>query len=120
TLEGYQGAARQLENEGHPIVLLGVKAEQSLCDEVAGVLKSPINLCGQTSLVELGHVLKQATLLLCNDSGTMHVATAMGTPVVSVFGPTVTAQGFRPWSKTSRVAEVNLGCRPCGAHGHDQ
>ena len=69
--------------------------------------------------MELAQVLKQAEILICNDSGTMHVASSVGTPVVSIFGPTVPSQGYSPWNKKSRIVEVNLSCRPCGAHGHD-
>jgi lipopolysaccharide heptosyltransferase II len=56
--------------------------------------------------------------LVSNDTGLMHAATAMGTPVVALFGPTVREFGFTPWGPAHRILEVeNLSCRPCSLHG---
>jgi len=44
----------------------------------------------------------------------------VGTPLVSIFGPTTPSQGYTPWNKKSRVVEIPLDCRPCGAHGHNK
>jgi heptosyltransferase-2 len=49
----------------------------------------------------------------------MHVAEAVGTPVVAVFGSTTPKQGFAPRDPRSRVVEVDLECRPCGRHGRN-
>jgi heptosyltransferase-2 len=57
-------------------------------------------------------------VLVTNDSAPLHLATAVGTPVVAVFGPTVTAFGFGPRGARDRVVEhPSLACRPCSAHG---
>ena len=56
--------------------------------------------------------------ILSNDTGLMHVAAAVGTPVVSVFGPTVREFGFFPVGDGHRVLEMpDLACRPCNIHG---
>jgi len=56
--------------------------------------------------------------LVSNDTGLMHAAAAMGTPVIAIFGPTVRQFGFAPWGTAHRIVEVdNLPCRPCSLHG---
>lgn len=75
------------------------------------------NFCGQLSLQALPAMLASVSVLLCNDSGLLHVAEAVGTPVVALFGPTVEAFGFSPWQTNSCVFSSQLGCRPCSRHG---
>ncbi len=76
-----------------------------------------LNLAGKLSLWETALALKDACGLLSNDSGLLHVAEAVGTPVAALFGPTVEAFGFAPWRAESRVFSAPLGCRPCSKHG---
>ena len=100
-------------------VLIGSAEEASLCREVAGLCRfEPASLVGRTGVVELIALLSRARALVCNDSGPAHVATAVGTAVVTIFGPTVPAFGFTPFGAGSRVAErKGLECRPCDKHG---
>ena len=71
------------------IVLLGGPADVAVCASIAGAVgEGVVNLCGKTSVVELGGVLSSLDLLVTVDSGPMHMAAAIGTPVVAVFGPT--------------------------------
>jgi heptosyltransferase-2 len=63
-------------------------------------------------------LIARAALLVTNDSAPLHLATAMGTPIVALFGPTVPEFGFGPL----RAGDVSLGmeglqCRPCSSHG---
>ena len=81
----------------------------------------PLNLSGKTSLGSLKSVLSRAQLVVSNDSSPLHMAIAVGRPVVGVFGPTTRELGFFPLAPEGRsaVAEVpGLECRPCGLHGH--
>ncbi len=81
----------------------------------------PLNLAGKTSLGALKAVLGRARLLVANDTAPLHMAIAVGTPVVGVFGPTTRSLGFFPLAPEgkSSVAEITeLECRPCGLHGH--
>jgi heptosyltransferase II len=72
-----------------PLVVLGTAAEYELCREVAaGIGSAAVNLAGQTSLPQLAAVLRASRLLVANDSGAMHLAAAVGTPLVAVFGTT--------------------------------
>jgi heptosyltransferase-2 len=62
--------------------------------------------------------LERVTAVVTNDTGLMHVAAAMGTPVVVLFGPTVPGFGFRPLGEGHRIVEMEaLACRPCSLHG---
>lgn len=62
-------------------------------------------------------LLAGATAVVANDSGLMHLAAAVGTPVVGLFGPTHPAFGYAPWQAPQRVLERVLPCRPCATHG---
>jgi heptosyltransferase-2 len=68
-------------------------------------------------LVEVAKLLAECRLLLTNDSGLLHVAEAVGTPVVALFGPTVREFGYFPLLPASRVLEKSLECRPCSRNG---
>ena len=93
------------------------KLGERLCAELALPAAQVDNLCGHLSLAEVPPLLASVAVLLCNDSGLLHVAEAVGTPVVALFGPTVEAFGFKPWRKDSCVFSSRLGCRPCSRHG---
>jgi len=83
---------------------------------------APLDLVGKTSLGNLKSVLSRASLVVANDSAPLHIAIAMGAPVLGVFGPTTRALGFYPLAPAGKaqVAErAGLECRPCGMHGHD-
>lgn len=118
TLEGFIGVGRKLESQGFKVAIVGAPNEKEICQKLADALKNPANLCGQTNIFGLAQALKETRLLICNDSGAMHVAGAVGTPVVGIFGPTVPAQGYSPWQEKATVVEAELDCRPCGKHGH--
>jgi heptosyltransferase-2 len=72
----------------------------------------------EADLARLAALLGRVSGLVTGDSGLMHVAAAMGTPVVAIFGPTVRSFGFEPAGPGHRVLEVEgLECRPCSLHG---
>ncbi|MBL7114342.1 MAG: lipopolysaccharide heptosyltransferase II [Kiritimatiellae bacterium] len=89
-----QAAKALADKHSVRVMVLGAPAEASLCGQVAeGIGDSAVNLGGRTSIPELAALLQQCELVLCNDSGGMHLASAVGTPVVAIFGmtdPTVT------------------------------
>ncbi|PYM14054.1 MAG: hypothetical protein DME18_07575 [Verrucomicrobia bacterium] len=75
----------------------------------------PLNLAGRTTLRELCALLKCCRLLLSNDTGPMHVAAAVGTPVVALFGstsPELTGPGL-PGDSRHRLLKSNAPCSPC-------
>jgi ADP-heptose:LPS heptosyltransferase len=80
---------RALRDEGASLFLIGSPADQPVCAGIARGIGGPVtDLCGRTSLLELGGLLRAMDLLVTVDSGPMHMAAALGTPVVAVFGPT--------------------------------
>jgi heptosyltransferase-2 len=69
------------------------------------------------SLVEVATRLATCSTLLTNDSGLLHLAEAVGTPVLALFGPTVREFGYFPLLNESQVLQVDLDCRPCSRNG---
>ncbi|MBN2538673.1 MAG: putative lipopolysaccharide heptosyltransferase III [Deltaproteobacteria bacterium] len=109
------------EQWGVRTVLIGGsdEMERSLVDRVAVTAKSsPINLGGRLSLKHLAAVSSRALLFVGIDSGPMHVASAVGTPVVAIFGP---SRRFRwgPWGEGHEVIQKDWPCVPCGKKGCD-
>lgn len=76
------------------------------------------DLTGACSLLASAAIIKRSRLVLANDSGLMHIAEAVGTPVLALFGSTTRELGFFPQRATSRVLEqLNVACRPCSHLG---
>lgn len=76
-----------------------------------------LNMAGKLTLVETAQALAKMRVLLTNDSGLLHIAESVGTPVVAIFGPTSEDFGFPPWRPESKVFSSPTGCRPCSKHG---
>jgi heptosyltransferase-2 len=97
-------------------ILLGSHADRTLAEKIEqGINANVCNMAGQTSLRELMAVLKLCRVLLTNDSGPMHVAAALGTPVVVPFGstsPELTGPGM-PGDPRHRLLKSDAPCSPC-------
>jgi heptosyltransferase-2 len=102
-----------------PVVVVGGPPDRALAETVARRAPGRILVAaGALSLRESAAVLRRATALVTNDSAPLHLATAVGTPVVAIFGPTVPAFGFGPLRPEDLVVEhPGLDCRPCSHHG---
>ena len=106
------------KREGTGVILFGERSERPLTERIAGLMKSePINAAGKTDLRLLMTLLEQCDLLITNDSGPMHIATGVGTPVVAIFGPTHPKLGFAPLGEGNIVISTNEPCSPCSLHG---
>lgn len=106
---------------GH-VAVVGMAGDRAHAAVIAQSLRAAgsaavLDLTGRTTTAELVAVLARASLLVANDSAPAHVAAALGRPVVSLFGPTVPAQGFAPLGTRVRIVERALRCRPCSRHG---
>jgi heptosyltransferase-2 len=100
------------------VVVLGNSDERTLSQALGQQLQAPVlNSAGQLSLLHTAALLQQCSLLLSNDSGLMHLATALRVPVVAVFGPTVQEFGFYPFQAPATVVSTALACRPCSTKG---
>jgi heptosyltransferase III len=92
-------------------------AEMSLIEKIVSNAKSkPVNLAGKLSIKELGALTARARLFVGVDSMPMHLAAAMGTPAVALFGPSGDDE-WRPWRVKHRVVASSHPCRPCGNDG---
>ena len=77
-----------------------------------------INVTGTLTITESAELIRRASLLITNDSAPLHIANAVGTDVIAIFGATVPSFGFYPYGKNDFVFETNgLKCRPCSIHG---
>ena len=94
------------------IVLTGSAAER----DIAAALHCPettVNLAGKTTILQLGALIERFRVYLTCDSGPMHIAAAVGTPTVSLFGPTAPAR-HRPYGNAEHIVlEKPVSCRPC-------
>ncbi len=101
-----------LQSDDVKIVYFGDQASMSLVKEICQGLPSPvINLAGLTSLRELACLIKLSSVLLTNDSGPMHMAAALGTPLVALFGST--SEVVTGPYKTGTVIHKHVECSPC-------
>lgn len=119
-LEYWQDLARRLTAAGFAIVTVGGGDDRDAgqaVSEAAGI--SIVNAAGQFGLQGTGALLARCRALVSGDTGVMHMATGVGTPVVALFGPTVRPFGFFPYSRKAIVLERDLDCRPCTAHGSE-
>jgi heptosyltransferase-2 len=101
------------------VVVVGGDADRSLAAEISAATDGrAIDATGRLSLLASAELIGRAALLITNDSAPQHLASAMNTPTLAVFGPTVPEFGFGPLAERSRVlGHTGLACRPCDRHG---
>ena len=113
----YAALARELSNDAR-LVIIGAEADRELASEIAAVHAGAIDATGRLTLLASAELIRRTALLVTNDSSPLHLASAMNTPTVAVFGPTVPEFGFGPLATQSAVAGLGaLACRPCDRHG---
>jgi heptosyltransferase-2 len=112
--ERYAAVADRLaKRHGLRPVVMGGPAERPVAEALIAAMETPaLNLCGQTSLGELVGLLSHLRLLLTNDSGPMHLAAALGTPLVAVFGSTDWRE-TAPFTDRAVVVREDVPCAPC-------
>ncbi len=117
--EGFAEVTRWSAARGLRPVMVGSPGERDLCARVAELAGGRIPvLAGLAGIPDLVALLARSRALVTNDSGAGHVASAVGTPVVVVFGPTVPAFGYAPFGRNHQIVEhPALRCRPCDHHG---
>lgn len=95
------------------VLLFGREEERPIAKEIIQHLgEGRVDLVGKTHLLQLAALLERCQLLVTNDTGTMHIATAVGTPVVAIFGST-DPQTTGPWGDGHVVVKKNVSCSPC-------
>ena len=124
TVANWVGLIDALQADGWPVILTAApdQREQALVDAIMAELATPaINLAGQLSLKQLAALTGRAVLFIGVDSAPMHIAAAMSTPTIGLFGPSGD-QEWGPWNprwpdSCRVVASQHHACRPCGLDG---
>jgi heptosyltransferase II len=119
-VERFIAAAQEIQRRTNCVwILFGGRGDVEIVNQIASQLLSAnshlLTLAGKTSLRELMALLKLCRVLLTNDTGPMHVAAALGTPVVVPFGstsPELTGPGL-PGDPRHRLLKSNVPCSPC-------
>ena len=117
-IERFMQVARGLCDDNNVRVLFAVTSD----DPSYQVLNSEANTSDLLTLTDcpldqLAAIIMRAKLVVANDSGVAHLASAMGTSTLAIFGPTHPALGFAPRGLRDRVVDVDEPCRPCSRHG---
>lgn len=105
------------------VFLIGGPGDHQLCQEIKeqSSNKNIENLAGELTLLQSAALIEKAHHVFVNDSGPLHIASAMNTPVTAFFCSTVPSFGFGPLSDDQEIKEVEgLDCKPCGLHGHKE
>ncbi|MBF0182891.1 MAG: lipopolysaccharide heptosyltransferase II [Magnetococcales bacterium] len=111
--ERFAELARLAEARGWQTLLLGSHKEQTIGAHIAALAGSRcLNLIGHTSLEQAVDLLSLAACVVSNDSGLMHVAAALGRPVVALFGSS-DPHHTPPLGKHTRIVTLGLPCAPC-------
>jgi heptosyltransferase-1 len=113
--EHFADVARRLSTTAAAtIVLTGTAADRPLVDQVASALprERVIDAGSDLGLLDLAAILQRLDLFVTGDTGPMHLAAAVGTPIVAVFGPSQPAR-YGPRGPLDRVVRVDLPCSPC-------
>jgi len=104
---------RLIREEHVSVVLTGAPNDQPLIEQVLQrTQEHPLNLAGKTSLPQLAALLQRANMMITGDSGPMHIAVAVGTPLIAIHGPTDPALSG-PVSPTATVLRSDIWCSPC-------
>lgn len=114
----YADLAKRLGDD-YRVAIIGSNADSALAAQIIGALPpgSAINGIG-LPLLASAELIGRAQAIVTNDSAPEHLASAMGTPTVTIFGPTVPEFGFGPVADRNAVAgHDGLSCRPCDRHG---
>jgi lipopolysaccharide heptosyltransferase I len=101
-----------IQKMGAGIIVAGSRQENGLIHEVRSAMKNPSAEAVDFSLTKLTALLTKSDVVVTNDSGPMHIAVAMGTPVVALFGPTDPAR-TGPYTKKCLTILRDLECMPC-------
>lgn len=113
--EGYYKLTKDILSSGKRyVVLLGDHSQTKSAMRLAQKLNAPelVNLVGQTSVLELVAIIKTAAVAVGPDSGPAHLAAAVGTPYVSLFGPT-SPRRVAPYGNEHLVVQSSVNCAPC-------
>ncbi len=118
---------KAIEQLNVPVVLMGGKEDKEAAEQIIAAIatgKAIFNACGKYSLNQSASLVRQAKLIVTNDTGLMHVAAAFKKPVISIWGNTIPEFGMAPYYgkhpiPNSKFQISNLNCRPCSKLGYN-
>jgi lipopolysaccharide heptosyltransferase II len=116
-VDKFAKVAEEFARRGYKIVIIGSKADKKDASKIEEVVPNCINLTGKTDLKETAVLVKSCKALLTADSGLMHLAYAVGTPTVSLFGAGIEKK-WAPRGKNHVVINKHLECSPCTRFGY--
>lgn len=117
--EKYAALIDRLQQSGHTLVLTGASSafERQLVAAIKANLRRPVvDLSGALTLKQLGELIKRARCFIGVDSAPMHMAAAVETPVVALFGPSKLDRWY-PWLSRYEIVSSKMACQPCSQHG---
>ena len=110
----------KLTDSGERIAIVGGHDSSDIASRLKVISPQISSFCGTSTLLETAHILKHSKLAIGGDTGVMHIACALGIPLVSVWGCTRPSLGLSPWKpnpKSSILLPHNRGNKPCSRHG---
>lgn len=111
----------KLLRDNYKIVLFGGKDDKEICSKIWELIPGSINFQNDDNLLITSSLMKYCKLIVTNDSGLMHAASAVGVPVLVLFGSSVKEFGFAPYKTKSLIIEnETLSCRPCSHIGKEK
>lgn len=120
-----QKSAAIISRLQHPVVLLGGKEDRETAEQIKELCSHDrvMNACGRLNLHQSSSLIRQAALVITNDTGLMHIAAAFKKPVIGIWGNTIPEFGMYPYEPGEEykvvIAQVeNLKCRPCSKIGY--
>ncbi len=110
--------ANNLLSIGYEVAIIGGSSDKTITDKILNSNRYFLDFTTKNNLLETADNLSKCKLVVCNDSGLMHLASAVQIPLIAIFGSTVREFGFTPYKCTNLVLENNLlNCRPCSHIG---
>ncbi|BDU51127.1 lipopolysaccharide heptosyltransferase II [Haliovirga abyssi] len=115
SIDKYTGLIKKLLNKGIKIILFGGKKDVEINKRIIDNIKNVdiIDLAGKTSIKESAAIMKRCNYIICNDSGPMHIASAVNNNIISIFGPTNPIEKAPLNKGSSYIWKENLKCTPC-------
>ena len=113
----FHDVAKKLTRKGYGIIIVGGKKDIPAGRIIASQLADAVDLCGKLSLSETAGVLQEASLLITGDSGIMHMAYGLGTPIIALFGAGIEKK-WAPRGMRNSIINKHVDCSPCTRFGY--